>query len=223
MHGSKESPPKGGLLRARRSSCAGHHLGHQFFLARHQLLAHGHEVQTLGGTGLGEHLVALFLHVVVDVLAEHLHLGIEHLVDVLGFLDLSDEILGARVFDVTANGRTIVNNKGRPVKQYAPYFSAEVDFEDDPALVETGVSALQFYDPLGRPTRGELPNGTTTRAEFGTWWRAGYDSNDTVLPPTRTSTAGCSPSRPDAPLAGAWKDDPAPPPAQWPSAACGWG
>jgi RHS repeat-associated protein len=79
------------------------------------------------------------------------------------------------------NGRTILNNKGNPVKQYEPYFSATPEFEDEAALVETGITSVTFYDPLGRAVRVERPDGTFSRVEFGPWRQASHDVNDTVL------------------------------------------
>jgi len=78
------------------------------------------------------------------------------------------------------NGRTIVNNKGKPVKQYEPYFSTTHEYESEDALVETGVSAINFYDALGRNIRVEYPNGTFSRIEFDSWKSKVFDVNDTV-------------------------------------------
>ena len=78
------------------------------------------------------------------------------------------------------NGRTIINNKGLPIKQFEPYFSATHAFESEDALVETGMTPLLYYDPLGRNTRTELPNGTFTKVEFDAWHFKTFDANDTV-------------------------------------------
>jgi RHS repeat-associated protein len=78
------------------------------------------------------------------------------------------------------NGRTIVNNKGNPIKQFDPYFSTTHEYESEDALVETGFTPLLFYDPLGRNHRTEYPDGTFTKAEFGSWYFRSYDANDTV-------------------------------------------
>ena len=78
------------------------------------------------------------------------------------------------------NGRTILNNKGNPIKQFEPYFSTTHDYESEPALVETGVTPILFYDPLGRNIRTQLPNGTFTKVEFDPWYSKYYDTNDTV-------------------------------------------
>lgn len=78
------------------------------------------------------------------------------------------------------NGRTILNNKGNPIKQYEPYFSATHEYESEAALVETGVTPLIFYDAVGRNIRTELPNGTFTKVDFDPWHSKNYDTNDTV-------------------------------------------
>jgi RHS repeat-associated protein len=78
------------------------------------------------------------------------------------------------------SGRTIFDNKGYPVKRYEPYFSATAAFENERALVETGVSALVHYDPVGRNFQTDLPNGTFTKTEFTPWLTRQFDPNDTV-------------------------------------------
>jgi len=78
-------------------------------------------------------------------------------------------------------GRTVLNNKGNPIKQYEPYFSTTPAYENDPAWVERGVSPTIYYDGTGRNIRTELPNGTFTRVTFNAWKQISYDVNDTVL------------------------------------------
>mgnify|MGYP003580486834 CR=1 FL=1 len=77
-------------------------------------------------------------------------------------------------------GRTVLNNKGNPIKQYEPYFSVTPAFEEAPALVESGVTPLMFYDAAGRLVRTELPNGTFTKVVFDAWMECRFDLNDTV-------------------------------------------
>ncbi|MEO7975516.1 SpvB/TcaC N-terminal domain-containing protein [Flavobacterium sp.] len=79
-----------------------------------------------------------------------------------------------------ANGRTICNNKGKPVKQYDPYFSTTFEYESEDALVETGVSPIVYYDAVGRNLKTEFPNGTFVKAEFNAWFSKTYDVNDTI-------------------------------------------
>lgn len=92
-----------------------------------------------------------------------------------------------QVIDVNAdprwigNGRTIFNNKGNPIKRYESYFSTTSDYEDESSLVETGVTPVMYYDPVGRNIRTDLPNGTFSKTEFDAWRIASYDPNDTVM------------------------------------------
>ena len=79
------------------------------------------------------------------------------------------------------NGRTVLNNKGNPIKQYEPYFSVTHRYEDLKELVETGVTPVLYYDAPGRRVRTELPDGTFTKVEFDAWKQQLYDANDTVL------------------------------------------
>ncbi|CAN98730.1 Rhs family protein [Sorangium cellulosum So ce56] len=78
-------------------------------------------------------------------------------------------------------GRTVLDNKGNPVKQYEPFFSATNEYEDEAELVEWGVTPILRYDPLGRLIRTDLPNGTFSRVVFDAWKQTSHDPNDTVL------------------------------------------
>lgn len=78
------------------------------------------------------------------------------------------------------NGRTIFNNKGNPIKQFEPYFSTTHEYESEDALVETGITPLFFYDPVGRNIRTEFPDGTFSKLEFDGWHFKAFDANDTV-------------------------------------------
>lgn len=75
-------------------------------------------------------------------------------------------------------GKTVLNNKGNPVKQYEPYFTN--DFGCEP-IDEIGVTAVTYYDAIGRVIRTELADGALTRVEFSPWHSANFDANDTVL------------------------------------------
>lgn len=77
-------------------------------------------------------------------------------------------------------GRTVYNNKGLPVEQYEPYFSATPDFERADALVKHNVPVVLRYDPVGRTIRTDLPDGTHSRVEFSPWHHRTFDPNDTV-------------------------------------------
>jgi len=78
-------------------------------------------------------------------------------------------------------GRTIFNNKGKPVKKYEPFFSATHRYETERDLVEWGVTPIIHYDPLERAIRTDLPNGTFSKVEFDAWQQSTWDENDTVL------------------------------------------
>jgi len=57
-------------------------------------------------------------------------------------------------------GRTVFDNKGNPVKQYEPFFSATFEYEAEAELTEWGVTPILRYDPVGRLVRTDLPDGT---------------------------------------------------------------
>jgi RHS repeat-associated protein len=78
-----------------------------------------------------------------------------------------------------ANGRSVVNNKGKPVLQYEPYFSTTGHRFEEPAAV--GVSPVMFYDAPGRLARTEFPDGTLSRVELTPWFSRSFDQTDTVL------------------------------------------
>ncbi|OGW17913.1 MAG: hypothetical protein A3G93_02970 [Nitrospinae bacterium RIFCSPLOWO2_12_FULL_45_22] len=79
------------------------------------------------------------------------------------------------------NGRTILNNKGNPVKQYEPYFSTNHKYEDEKELLEIGVPTLMYYDAPGRLIKTEMPDRTFSKTEFDSWKQSIYDPNDTIL------------------------------------------
>jgi RHS repeat-associated protein len=78
------------------------------------------------------------------------------------------------------NGRAILNNKGKPVKQYEPYFSSTHYYEDEPSLREGGVTPVLHYDAMGRLVRTGHPDGTVSRVEFDGWLQKTFDQNDTL-------------------------------------------
>ena len=83
-----------------------------------------------------------------------------------------------------ASGKTVLNNKGKPVKQYEPYFSADERGEPDHRFEEpreVGVTPLLYYDAAGRQVRTEMPDGTYSRVVFSPWFMATWDASDTVL------------------------------------------
>ncbi|NER83999.1 MAG: hypothetical protein F6K42_31540 [Leptolyngbya sp. SIO1D8] len=75
-------------------------------------------------------------------------------------------------------GWTIFNNKGKPVKQYEPFFSATHQFE---LARQVGVSPTLLYDPIQRVVATLAPNHTYSKVVFDAWQQATWDGNDTVL------------------------------------------
>ena len=76
------------------------------------------------------------------------------------------------------SGWTIFNNKGKPVRQYEPFFSATGAFE---FAAPTGVSSIMFYDPAGRAVATMHPDATWEKTVFTAWRQETWDRNDTVL------------------------------------------
>jgi len=76
------------------------------------------------------------------------------------------------------SGWTVFNNKGKPVRQYEPFFSASHDFEFN---VATGVSPVLFYDPVERVVATLHPNHTWEKVVFDPWQKTKWDVNDTIV------------------------------------------
>jgi RHS repeat-associated protein len=90
-------------------------------------------------------------------------------------------------------GWTIFNNKGKPVRQFEPFFSQL------PAMVhqfefgvQVGVSPILCYDPVDRVVATINANHSYQKVTFDPWHKATWDSNDTVLQsdPTTDSDVG---------------------------------
>ncbi|HEY9421538.1 MAG TPA: RHS repeat-associated core domain-containing protein, partial [Thermoanaerobaculia bacterium] len=77
-------------------------------------------------------------------------------------------------------GRTVFNNKGKPVRQYEPFFSATHLYEPEREMTDTGVSRVLFYDPLDRVVATLHPNHTYMKVVFNPWSHTTFDVNDTV-------------------------------------------
>ena len=78
------------------------------------------------------------------------------------------------------SGWTVFNNKGKPVRQYEPFFSATHHYEFG---VVVGVSPVLFYDPVDRPIATLHPNHTFEKVVFNPWRQTTYDVNDTCAAP----------------------------------------
>lgn len=79
------------------------------------------------------------------------------------------------------SGRVIYNNKGKPIKQYEPFFSSTHLHEAENELTDTGVSPTLFYDPLERVIATLHPNRSFEKVIFDPWKQTTYDVNDTVI------------------------------------------
>lgn len=75
------------------------------------------------------------------------------------------------------SGWTIFNNKGKPVKQYEPFFDDTHDFRFGKKV---GVSTTLFYDPLERVVVTLHANETYEKVVFDPWLQKTFDVNDTV-------------------------------------------
>jgi RHS repeat-associated protein len=108
----------------------------------------------------------------------------------------------------TSSGRTILNNKGNPVKQYEPFFSATFEFESEAQLVGIGFTPVFYYDAPGRNIRIDRPNGTFSAVKFDAWQQQTWDENDTVLQSQwyadRGSPNPLSPEPTDPEIRAAW-------------------
>lgn len=81
------------------------------------------------------------------------------------------------------SGWTIFNNRGKPVRQYEPFFSATQQFE---FAMQVGVSPVLFYDPVERVVATLHPNHTYEKVIFDPWKQTSWDVNDTVLLDSKT-------------------------------------
>ena len=77
-------------------------------------------------------------------------------------------------------GRTVYNNKGKPVKQYEPFFSSTHLYEAEPEMTDTGVTPILFYDSVERVVATLHPNHTFEKVVFDPWRQETWDVNDTV-------------------------------------------
>ncbi len=89
---------------------------------------------------------------------------------------------GAAIVDPrwVGNGWTVFNNKGKPVRQYEPFFSQLAkghQFEFGSAV---GVSPILCYDPAERVVATIHPNHSYEKVVFEPWHQESWDLNDTV-------------------------------------------
>ena len=92
-----------------------------------------------------------------------------------GDVVLSDDPASVRW---VGSGWTIYNNKGKPVRQFEPFFSDTHRFDGE---VRVGVSPILIYDPLMRVVGTIHPDHTWEFVSFDAWRQETWDVNDTVL------------------------------------------
>jgi RHS repeat-associated protein len=73
-------------------------------------------------------------------------------------------------------GAKTYNNKGKPVRQYEPFFSSTPQF----GIEKWGVSNTLFSDPVERVVATLHPNSSIEKVVFDPWQRVTFDVNDTV-------------------------------------------
>ncbi|MBS1913351.1 MAG: toxin [Bacteroidetes bacterium] len=76
------------------------------------------------------------------------------------------------------SGWTVMNNKGKAVRQFEPFFTDLSAFEFD---VRIGSSPVIFYDPAERVLGRLRPDHTWEKSVFDAWRQETWDVNDTVL------------------------------------------
>jgi len=90
---------------------------------------------------------------------------------------------------------------GAGLKQYEPFFSDGPAYQDEPAIVKWGVTAIVHYDPIGRAIRTDLPDGSYTRTDHAVWRQQAWDQHDTLSDPdnewrlARATLSGTHPDR----------------------------
>ncbi len=102
------------------------------------------------------------------------------------------------------SGWIIFNNKGKPVREYEPFFSPTHAFEFAQLV---GVSPIILYDPVERGVATAHPNHTYEKVVFDPWHQDIWDVNDTVLqtdPTTDPDVGGLFRRLPAADYAPTW-------------------
>jgi RHS repeat-associated protein len=94
-----------------------------------------------------------------------------------GPLDLSDPNSPVQDPRWIGTGAKVYNNKGKPVRQYEPFFSATPQF----SIEKWGVSTTLFYDSAERVVATLHPNNTFEKVVFDPWMQKVFDVNDTVI------------------------------------------
>jgi RHS repeat-associated protein len=76
------------------------------------------------------------------------------------------------------SGWAILDNKGKTVRRYEPFFTSTPGFE---FALQNGVSSVFLYDAPGRLVATLHPDNTWEKVIFTPWRSEVWDSNDTVL------------------------------------------
>lgn len=87
----------------------------------------------------------------------------------------------ARDGKVRVSGWTEYNARGKPKKQYLPFYSTGFDYvpgEKSPRPGEKNISAKLYYDPLGHLVKTLNPNGTFSQVKHQPWQADTYDEED---------------------------------------------
>ena len=102
-------------------------------------------------------------------------------------------------------GAKVYNNKGKPVRQYEPFFSPAHHF----GIEKQGVSSTLFYDPVERVVATLHPNHTYEKVVFDPWQQTTYDVNDTITfdPKTEPDAGEFFSQLPDADYLPTWYQD----------------
>ena len=79
------------------------------------------------------------------------------------------------------SGRTVYNNKGKPIKQYEPFYSITPQYVAERTLTDCGVTPVLHYDPLERVFQTDLPKLYLSKVDFSPWNITSFDANDAVL------------------------------------------
>jgi RHS repeat-associated protein len=76
------------------------------------------------------------------------------------------------------SGWVVYNNKGKPVRQFEPFFTDVHSFQNN---AKVGVSPILFYDPLQRVIGTIQPDHTITKVRTDPWKTTFWDADDNVL------------------------------------------
>src|SRR4029450_11648456 len=86
------------------------------------------------------------------------------------------------------SGTMVYNNKGKPVRQFEPFFSRVHEF----GLEQHGISTTLFYDPVERVVATLHPDHAWEKVVFDSWRQETWDAADTAgaADPAREPDAG---------------------------------